>query len=629
MLTIQDLSYRVGGRLLLERATAQLPANWRVGLVGKNGAGKSTLLSLIRGDIAPESGEISRPPRARLGWVSQEAPGGPQSLMDFVLATDLERASLLEEAETATDPHRIGEIHTRLADISAHTAEARAGAILAGLGFDAAAQARPLSEFSGGWRMRVALAAALFAEPDILLLDEPTNHLDLEAAMWLETYLASWPRTLLVVSHDRGLLNKVPQAILHLENGRLTLYKGGYDYFEQARREKLALQAAQYAKQQEERRHIQAFVDRFRYKASKARQAQSRIKMLERMEPLAPVTEESATRFILPKPEPLSPPIIDCEDVAVGYGDTPILSRLGLRVDMDDRIGMLGANGNGKTTLLKLLSDRLKPMKGRVRKSSKLTVGYFAQNQLEELNGAQTPIEQIAALQPLATEEKIRAHLGAFGFPGGRAEVKIADLSGGEKARIALSLICLGNPHLLLLDEPTNHLDIDSRRALIDALNNYEGAVILVSHDPYLLEACVDRLWLVGNGTAAPFDGDLADYRRLLSEERRAEKKAAREAEKGPLDDGPSKRDERRARAEARQALAPIRKKAQAAEKAMEKLTKEREAIQAKLADPALYSGTADKLTALNKDLARVEEQLAEQEMIWLEAEEALAAAEE
>jgi len=627
MLTIQDLSYRVGGRLLLERATAQIPTNWRVGLIGKNGAGKSTLLGLIRGDIAPETGEISRPPRARLGWLSQEAPGGPQSLIDFVLAADLERAALLAEAETATDPHRIGDIHNRLADISSHTAEARAAVILAGLGFDAAAQQRPLSEFSGGWRMRVALAAALFAEPDILLLDEPTNHLDLEAALWLETYLASWPRTLLVVSHDRGLLNKVPQAILHLENGRLTLYKGGYDFFERTRREKLALQAAHYAKQQDERRHIQAFIDRFRSKATKARQAQSRIKMLERMEPIAPVTEESATRFKLPKPEPLSPPIIDCEDVAVGYGDVPILSRLGLRVDMDDRIGLLGANGNGKTTLLKLLSDRLKPISGKLRKSSKLSVGYFAQNQLEELDGALTPIEQIAVLQPMATEEKIRGHLGAFGFPGSRAEVKIADLSGGEKARIALSLICLGNPHLLLLDEPTNHLDIDSRRALIDALNNYEGAVILVSHDPYLLESCVDRLWLVGNGTVTPYEGDLTEYRRLLTDERRAEKKAAKEAERDGAEEGPSKRDERRARADARQALAPLRKKAQAAEKAMDRLTKERETIQHNLANPALYSGSPDRLTELNKDLARVEQQLAEQEAIWLEAEEALAEA--
>lgn len=622
MLTIQDVTLRVGARVLLDAATAQIPAGWRVGLVGRNGTGKSTLLKLMMGKVVAEAGAIAIPPKTSIGWVAQEAPGGATTPLALVLAADRERAALLGEAETATDPHRIAEIHTRLADIGAHRAEARAATILAGLGFDEAAQARPLQEFSGGWRMRVALAAALFGEPDVLLLDEPTNHLDLEAALWLEDYLASWPRTLIVVSHDRDLLNKVPRAILHLDGAKLTLYRGGYDTFEKTRREKLALQAAAHARQAAARRRIQAFVDRFRAKATKARQAQSRLKMLERMEPIAPVANEAPVTFDLPMPEPLSPPIVDCQSASAGYGDTAILTRLDLRIDMDDRIGLMGANGNGKTTLLRLLADRLKPIDGRVRKSARLVVGYFAQNQVEELNGALTALGQLQALEPMATQEKLRAHLGAFGFPGERAEIAIANLSGGEKARLALAVICRKAPQLLLLDEPTNHLDIDSRRALIEALNAYDGAVVLVSHDPYLLEACVDRLWLASAGTVTPFDGDLADYRRHLADER---KRARDNGTAAPKRDGaPNRKDDRRARAQARQALAPLRKAAKDAEARMERLTGARDALRAKLADPAVYDGPLDAVTALTRDLAETQAALEAAETDWLAAQEAL-----
>lgn len=629
MLTISDLTYRIGGRTLLEEASAQIPDGHRIGLVGRNGMGKTTLLRLITGEIQGDSGDITVGSRQKIGTVSQEAPDGELALIDIVLAADQERAQLLDEAESAGDPHRLGEIHARLNDIDAHAAPARAARILAGLGFDDAAQKRSVGEFSGGWRMRVALASALFAEPDILLLDEPTNHLDLEAALWLESYLAGYPHTLLLVSHDRGLLNRIPTAILHLDETKLTFYGGGYDTFEKTRREAQARLAAQAAKQEEQRQHIQKFVDRFRYKASKARQAQSRLKMLERMEPIAAVNEAQAITFRLPQPEELPPPILTLEGASAGYDPAaPILNRLSLRIDMDDRIALLGANGNGKTTLLRLLSGRLQPLDGRMNKSGKLKVGYFAQNQLEELDAELTAIGQIQSLRPKWLEQQIRNHLGAFGFAQEKAETRVGSLSGGEKARLAIACICLDAPHVLLLDEPTNHLDIDTRAALIQALADYDGAVILVSHDPHLVNACADRLWLVADGGCQAFDGDLDDYRKLLMEQRRREREKQRGgSNQEAAEKTQSRKEDRQARARARAETAHLRKAIKQAESEMEKLGSKRDQLHAELAAPETYNGPADRVAALNRQVAEVEKALEDAEMRWMEASEELEAA--
>ena len=499
MLHINDLIYRIGGRVLLEGATAHVPKGHKVGLVGRNGTGKSTLFKLISGELSVDSGAVNLRPGAKLGMVAQEAPSGPESLIDTVLAADQERTQLLAESETATDPHRIAEVHTRLADINAHAAPARAARILSGLGFDEDAQQRPCSDFSGGWRMRVALAAVLFSDPDLLLLDEPTNHLDLEATLWLENYLANWQGTIIVISHDRALLNTSVEEIIHLEEQKLTRYAGNYDFFEKTRRERLSQQAKHRSKQLAEQRRIQAFVDRFRAKATKARQAQSRLKMLEKMEPIATVIEDKTTAFTFPDPSPLSPPLVALDDVAVGYeADSPILKDLDLRIDMDDRIALLGANGNGKSTMMKLLAGRLKAQDGKVVKSTKLEVGYFAQHQAEELPEAETPYDYMQAKMEDVIEAKVRAHLGRFGFEQSKADTPIKNLSGGEKARLLFANMSRTAPHIMLLDEPTNHLDVDAREALVEALNTYDGAVVLVSHDPHLVELVCDRLWPTG-----------------------------------------------------------------------------------------------------------------------------------
>jgi ATP-binding cassette, subfamily F, member 3 len=517
VLQIGDLTYRLGPRLLFDAASATLPPRARVGFVGRNGVGKTTLFRLIGGEIAPEAGTIALPRRARLGQVEQEAPGGDVLLVDFVLAADVERAALVAEAQSASDPARIGEIQTRLADIDAHAAPARAAAILAGLGFDAAAQCRPLSDFSGGWRMRVALAAALFTTPDMLLLDEPTNYLDIEGTLWLMDHLAKYPATFLIISHDRELLDQSCDHILHLERGKLTLYRGNYSSFEKQRREQQMLLGKAAKKQEQRRKHLQAFVDRFRAKATKARQAQARLKILAKMETVELIVDESVQAFHLPSPKkPLSPPIITMEKVSVGYDEKPVVSRLNLSISNDDRIGLLGANGNGKSTFAKLLAGRLQPLAGKLVTAPKLTSGFFTQHQIDDLDPADTPLSALRRLVPDASDTLVRTHAARLGFPAAKAETPVALLSGGEKARLLLGLTAFGAPHLLILDEPTNHLDIDSRTALIEALNEYEGAVVLIAHDRHLLEACVDRLWLVADKTVTPFDGDLDDYRRLV-----------------------------------------------------------------------------------------------------------------
>ena len=628
MLQVNDLTYRIGGRVLLDRATLTVPKGHKVSLIGPNGAGKTTLLRILMGEVAPDEGSISIPAGWRVATVAQEAPDGDATLLDTVLAADDERTALLHEAEHATDPHRIAEIHTRLADIDAHSAPARAAAILAGLGFDETAQSQPCRALSGGMRMRVALAATLFRAPDLLLLDEPTNHLDLEAGLWLENHLKSYPHTMLLVSHDRDLLNRAVGTTVHLEDRRLVSYTGGYDRFERTRRMKLELQSAMNAKQLAQRRHMEAFVERFRYKASKARQAQSRLKALARMEPIVSVAESRTVVFDFPKPEPLSPPLLTLEAVDAGYGGAPVLSGLDLRIDMDDRIALLGANGNGKSTLVKLLAGRLKPMAGKLHKSRKLKIGYFAQHQTDELTVTATAVGQAMALWPMATEQKIRDHLGRFGFSKDRAETKIGSLSGGEKARLLLALMSREAPHILLLDEPTNHLDVDSRQALVQAINAYEGAVVLITHDPHLIELTADRLWLVADGDVAPFDGDMDDYRRLLGGRRQAER-AARKAERAANgaaapQASANRKQQRRVAAQARAALTSVRKKAAQAEAAIKTLTREKAAIEAKLADPSLYLGATGEVTDLQKSLRDVERRIAAAEHDWLEAHEAL-----
>ncbi|MEM8627283.1 MAG: ABC-F family ATP-binding cassette domain-containing protein, partial [Pseudomonadota bacterium] len=514
MLHITDVTYRIDGKTILDHATAGVPSGHKVGIVGRNGAGKSTLLKIINSELAIETGEIATPRNARIGMVAQEAPGGAQSLLETVLEADLERAALLREAEKATDPNRIAEIQLRLTDIDAHTAESRAASILNGLGFDEAAQARPCAEYSGGWRMRVALAAALFSAPDVLLLDEPTNYLDLEGTLWLENFISRYPHTVLIVSHDRDLLNTSVNGILHLERGKLTLYAGGYDDFEELRRERQRSQQKLIKRQEDQRRHMEAFVERFRAKATKAKQAQSRLKALAKMQPLAALVDEQHTGFKFPDPQkPLASPLVRLEDAQAGYGDAVVLDALDLRIDKDDRIGLLGANGNGKSTFAKLISGRLDPIGGARRASKKMAIGYFAQHQLDELNPDGSPYSHIAELMPDATEAQKRAKLGAIGFGAQKADTKCAKLSGGEKARLLFALATFHGPHLMILDEPTNHLDVDSRQSLIQALNEYEGAVILISHDRHLIEACADRLWLVANGTVLPYDGDIEAYR--------------------------------------------------------------------------------------------------------------------
>ena len=540
-----------------------------------------------------------------------------------MLRADEERISLLAEAETAQDPHRIADIQTRLADIGAHSAPARAAEILAGLGFSAADQARPCSEFSGGWRMRVALAATLFAQPDLLLLDEPTNFLDLESTLWLQKQIAAYPHTVVVISHDRDLLDNAVDWILHLDGEGLTLYRGGYTAFERQRRERQALDAKLARKQEDHRKRLTAFVERFRAKATKARQAQSRLKLLAKLEPVAAFVDDQVRPIVFPPPaKPLSPPIIALEGVSVGYEtDRPVLRRLNLRIDPDDRIALVGANGNGKSTLVKLLSNRLTAMTGRMTRADRLDVAYFAQHQLDELNPAGSAYDHVRKLMPDAPEAKVRARAGAIGFSGEAADTPSANLSGGEKARLLLGLATNAGPHLIVLDEPTNHLDIDSRAALIDAINEYAGAVILVSHDRYLIEACADRLWLVADGQVTQFDGDLDDYRRQVLTDRRDDK-AGEQRPKGA-----SRTDTRRAAAQLRVELAPLRRRIADAEKTVARLNTEIARIDALLADAGLFARDPAKAAQLSKDRANAVNALARAEDDWLVGSEELEAA--
>ncbi len=619
MLRIRKLTYRIEGRTLIEGADATVQDGAKVGLVGRNGCGKTTLFNLICGELAPESGDIVLSDGHRIGRVTQEAPGTDASLIDTVLAADTERADLLAEAETATDPHRIGEIHTRLADIGAYAAEARAASILAGLGFDDEAQRRPCASFSGGWRMRVALAAILFLEPDLLLLDEPTNYLDLEGTVWLENYLTRYPHTVVVISHDRDLLDVVAREIVHVDNGKLVSYRGNYSNFERQRRERAQAVAREAERVNEQREHMQAYVDRFRYKASKARQAQSRLKMLAKMGPPEPILDEAVVPIRIPAPKrALSPPIIAAERVVLGYGETAVLKRVNIRIDDDDRIALLGANGNGKSTLAKMLAGKLAPMEGSVVRADRMKIAYFAQHQLDELVAGESPVDHVRRrLRFEEGEAQVRSRVAQMGLGTERMDTAAKDLSGGERAKLLLGLATMEGAHLLILDEPTNHLDIDSRAALIDAINGYEGAVILISHDRYLIEACADRLWLVADGSVRPYEEDMAAYRDFILSAARKSK-----SESGPAKDKPSAQDRRRDAAEARAALAPLRKRIKAAEKEIALATAEIAKCEAALADPALYTSDPAKATKLSTERARWvgRKETAEEE--WLAASE-------
>ena len=617
MLNINGITVRLGGRTILDRATAPIPPGARVGLIGRNGAGKSTLMKVMIGQLDPDEGEIEMPKKTRLGYIAQEAPSGTSTPFETVLAADTERATLMAEAESCHDPDRLGHVYDRLLAIDAYTADARASRILIGLGFDEAMQGQLLDSYSGGWKMRVALAALLFSEPDVLLLDEPSNHLDLEATLWLENFLKSYPGTLVVISHERDLLNNVVDTILHLEGGKVTLYAGGYDSFERQRAERMAQIAAAQASQNAQRARLQDYIARNSARASTAKQAQSRAKMLAKMQPIAAMADDPSLSFDFPSPTELKPPLITLDMAAVGYTEgNPILRKLNLRIDPDDRIALLGRNGNGKTTLARLLAAQLAPMEGEMHATSKMRVGYFTQYQVEELHGDDTPIEHMTRLMKGMTPGAVRGQLGRFGFSGDKATTKVAKLSGGERARLALALITRDAPHLLILDEPTNHLDVDSREALVQALNGYDGAVILVSHDRHMVELTADRLVLVEDGRAQDYAGSIDDYIDFV---------LGRNQPKVEARAKPAKTD-KKAAAKAREEEKELRKKAAEAEAASERLAALCSALDQAMFDPASAAPDLAKLpmSELSSRRAKIAADLATAEALWLEANDEL-----
>lgn len=610
MIDINDITVQIGSKVLLDHASAHISDGQKVGLIGANGSGKSTLFKVLKGEMGTQTGYVSFPSRHKVASVLQEFTDTSVPILNFVLNQDTERTRLLNQLENASEME-LADIHDRLNAIGAASAEARASSILTGLGFTQPDLTRPLSEFSGGWRMRVALAAALFVPSDVLLLDEPTNHLDLEASVWLENHLKTYRGTLLIISHDKHILNTLCDHILHLHDKTLTFYTGNYDTFETTHAQKQELLTKLMQKQEEKRAHLQSFVDRFRYKATKAKQAQSRLKMLQKLETIAPLEENLSSHFSFPQPEHLAPPIITLENAAVGYGETPVLKNLNLRIDGDDRIALLGANGNGKSTFAKLLAGRLKPMEGLIHRSKKVRIGYFAQHQTEELPMNQSPLMIIHALMPEATETKCRTHLAMFGLNQEKALTPVRNLSGGEKARLLFACMAYDAPALLILDEPTNHLDIQGREALIDALNTYEGAVLLITHDMTLIQLISDRLWLVKDGTCKTFDGDLDDYQRLLLES---------DKPKATAKESPSshRKEERQRKAALRAETAPIKKEINRIEKEMAEVSAQKEKAVARfetVTEPT-------QIVRLQKEVAQLEKQLETLETKWLDLSE-------
>jgi ATP-binding cassette subfamily F protein 3 len=621
MLSIANLTYRVGGRTILEDCAMNVQDGWRVGVVGLNGAGKSTLFKLITGELHNDGGSISLSPKQKLGQVRQDMPETDDALIDVVLAAHTEMAALWKATETEEDPNKIADIYQALADMDAYSAPSKAATLLQGLGFKESQLSEPFSSFSGGWQMRVMLAAVLFLEPDFLLLDEPTNHLDLEAIMWLETYLISYPHTMMIISHDRELLNKCVDHVIHVDKKKLSLFGGNYDAFEKERALRTGLQQKMFEKQQAERAHMQAFIDRFKAKASKATQAQSRVKAMERMDLVDAVIAERAVKFNFPSPEKIPSPMMTIQKADIGYVEgKPILRGVHESIDNDDRIALLGANGNGKSTLMKLIAGKLGIMGGEMFRSGKLRIGYFSQHQTDELDVNSTPYEELMRLMrntiPDIAEPRVRAKLGAFGFSRDLADNKISALSGGEKARLLFAFMSFDAPHLLLLDEPTNHLDIDAREALVQALNNYEGAVVIVSHDPTMLERVADRLWLVKDGKVSNFEGDLEDYRAFTVQSRREEKSAEKKA---------AQKEKAVAKAEPVKDVSPknlneLKKKSEKAEKEIARLTAEKDSLEVVMAKPDFYQNK-DKSIKIQKEYDGVISELAKQEEIWLEAQ--------
>ena len=626
MLKLRNVSFSIEGKKLFEDTSAVIPTGHKVGIVGRNGSGKTTLFRLIRGEWGLDGGKIDYPSHFRVGGVDQEAPASDASLLDTVLAADVERRQLMAEAQTATEPDRIADIHTRLTDIDAYSAEARAASILSGLGFSSLAQAKACREFSGGWRMRVALAAVLFSQPDLLLLDEPTNYLDLEGAIWLNAFLARYQRTALVISHDRQLLNRSVTGILHLTDHKLAYYAGRYDQFDTERRMKLEQRQSMARKQESQRKHIQSFVDRFRYKASKARQAQSRLRQLEKMEPILALSERAVCPFHFPTPKELPPPLMVLENVVAGYDNKPVLRNLNLRLDPDDRIALLGANGEGKSTLSKLFAGRLQPLSGGIVKSSKLRTGFFSQHQLDELVEGDSPYQHMQRLRPKELPTKLRARLGGAGLNADIVNNPVESLSGGQKARLLMAMAAIDAPHILILDEPTNHLDIESREALVHALNAYEGTVILVSHDSHLVETVADQLWIVHDGLVFSFDGDISDYHRQVLNRCSdvgvtTKRKKSRPAKKT----GTKLQSHGRER---RQTLSQLRAEVKKLEKDNEMFAAKRKKIEAEMAKPGFYNGENKEMIAhFSIKLSKIDAALVKAEQDWLAAEEALDAA--
>jgi len=629
MLQLDHLSLRRGPRLLIEDATAQIHPGQRVGLTGANGTGKSSLFALILGEFGPDAGSLKLPRDWVIAHVAQETPADQRPAIEYALDGDAELRAVqaeLAEAEQADDGHRLARLHEQMGHIGGYQARARAARLLHGLGFRPGEEERPVNSFSGGWRMRLNLAKALMCRSDLLLLDEPTNHLDLDAVLWLEDWLTSYPGTLLLISHDRDFLDNVVTQVAHIEQGRLTLYTGNYSAFEHARAERLANQQAAFEKQQREITHMQAFVDRFRAKATKARQAQSRLKALERMTVIAPAHVDSPFRFAFKPPVKNPRPLLRLDEAAAGYGDTPIFRDARFSLNPGDRIGLLGPNGAGKSTLIRLLAGELAPMTGERIEAQDLAIGYFAQHQLEQLHPEHSALEHLQQLDPKASEQSLRDFIGGFGFAGDRATGPVAPFSGGEKARLVLAMLVYQKPNLLLLDEPTNHLDLEMRLALAEALQDFEGAMVIVSHDRHLLRVTCDQLVLVHGGRVHEFDGDLEDYPRWLAQQQRQTEAAPDAAEDdsaagSAADRKARKRDE----AEQRRRLQPLRQQVQRAEQQVDRLSARQAELEAELADPALYEdANRERLKGLLADKARLDGELETVEAEWMDAAEAL-----
>ena len=627
MIKLTELALRRGTKVLFEQASLTINQGEKVGVTGANGTGKSSLFALLRGLLHVDSGELSLPPRLVIAHVAQETPGVERAAIDYVMDGDHELRQLeqeLAEAEQAHDGNRQGLLHAKLDSIGGYTARSRAARLMSGLGFASAQLEQPVVSFSGGWRMRLNLAQALMSRSDLLLLDEPTNHLDLDAVYWLQEWLGQYPGTLLLISHDRDFLDDICNRILHLEQQALTLYSGNYSDFERLRAEHLARQQSAYEKQQREIKHIQGFVDRFRAQATKARQAQSRIKALERMERIAQAHVDSPFHFSFAAADKLPSPLLTLEQIAAGYGDTPIISGTRLSIQPGDRIGLLGHNGAGKSTLIKLLAGELKPLAGEAIPAPDLKLGYFAQHQLEQLDPKASPLLHLQRLDPKASEQQLRDFLGGFGFLGEMALSPSAPFSGGEKARLVLAMLVYQRPNLLLLDEPTNHLDLEMRHALVMALQEFGGAMVIVSHDRHLLRSVTDQLLLVDGGKVQEFDGDLDDYRRWLSEQLRESDKGD-SASTGGANSAASRKDQRRAEAETRQRLQPLRKQFDKVEKQLDTLQQQRNALEARLADPAIYQAERKaELAQLLLNKGTLDKAHAQAEEEWLNCSEAL-----